>query len=304
MLGAGSSKDIVLQDNINLKLNELLNKKKKNNNLKVKTNIMTKARGQTVKRSTTKGQLEIQELKKQLAKLSDDNQKLRALIGVGNDVPNQARDDANYFAPLMEVSDETDNMQLEAKIQELTKRTKEKKNNNINHEKTTAASGSQKVSSNVNLHTSKRMPPINFGKTDVKLLRQLLGNELKIKDFLIKQIGDNNNVLYTYNTTDFKKARALLEKSSINYYTFTPKEDKKVSLVLKGLNTSYSCEEVLENLKQFENENIKFEKVTRFTTKFSTSKGKILPFFIVQASPRSPINEILKIKSIDHLIIK
>ena len=148
------------------------------------------------------------------------------------------------------------------------------------------------------------MPPINFGNTEVKKLKNLLKNNLKIKDFFIKQTGQHKNVLYTYNTIDYKKARDVLEKTCINYYTFIPKDSRKTSVVLKGLNCSYSCEEILENLKNYESEHIKFEKVSRLTTKSATTQGKILPIYIVQASPRSPINEIMKIRSIDYQIVR
>lgn len=212
----------------------------------------------------------------------------------------------------LNIENEVDAGDLELGIRELAQKTKEKKNqqqhNNTMNEKihteqaTTAVS--QKNPTDHGQTTNKKMPPIYFGDTDVKMMKSLLTNTLKIKEFLIKHSSGKNNVLYTFHIDDYKKARDLLEKSGINYYTFTPKDEKRVTLVLKGLSGAYSCAEVLEILKTKENDTIKFEKVTNLTTKDSATKNRPLPHFIVQVSPKTPINEIIKIKSLDHQIIR
>lgn len=319
MLGETSTtetKKSTLKDTINARLVQLVNK----NSIQQSTNTAEKRSPKTKltnlkKMRTLKNShmREIEQLKKQVSKLMMENKKLKSKPNNDNALTEPRASD-NYYASLMDFNDEpivtaadgnreeTDNVLLQAGIQELAKKTKEK--NIMTKKITDKVTPNVQQSSNGDQPTKNKMPPINFFKTDIKLLRALFTKTLKSKDFLIKQINDNNNILYTHNLSDFKKAREILDKAEITYYTYTPKEEKKTTLVLRGLSSSYSCDEVLDALKQLNNEIIKFEKVTRLTTKYSISQNRVLPLFIVQAAPHSPVNEIQKIKVIDHQIIR
>lgn len=63
--------------------------------------------------------------------------------------------------------------------------------------------------------------------------------------------------------------------TSTNFYTFTPKTDKFQTFLLKGLNHTFEEEEILE-LNSFKINNLKFQKVSRFSTKRSIIEKKII----------------------------
>ncbi|XP_055372767.1 putative uncharacterized protein DDB_G0286901 [Condylostylus longicornis] len=147
------------------------------------------------------------------------------------------------------------------------------------------------------------MPPINLYNTDVVYLKKSIKNDLKIDNFLVKELNDNHAVIYTKSLVDYKNICDMLTKTEANYYTYTPKEEKKITLILKGINKNYNCDDILHCLKTKENESLKFEKVTQLATKRSITQNISLPYYIVQASPNSSINAIKNIKEIDNSIV-
>lgn len=148
----------------------------------------------------------------------------------------------------------------------------------------------------------KKMPPINVFYTEIEYLKKII--RLKTNEFLTKQINKTNFIIYSNNLNSYKIIIEILKNSNTNFYTFTPKEEKKTTLVLKGLDASYNENEVLEILKSFKNDKIEFVSINRLKTKRSAENNIILPHFIVQATAGSSINEIRKtITSIDNTII-
>ena len=121
--------------------------------------------------------------------------------------------------------------------------------------------------------------------------------------FKIKEYRDKKT-LYMSNLEDFYKVKSFLEKSNTNFYTFTPKSNKTKSLLIKGLDITISCEEILEELKTYEDEDLKFTKVSLFKTKRSSSQGYQLPIFMVQISSDSNVNKAKNIRAILYRCIK
>lgn len=106
------------------------------------------------------------------------------------------------------------------------------------------------------------------------------------------------------NLNDFLRVKAYLEKTKTNFYTFTPKDLKTKSYLLKGLEGNISTEEILNELCKFQSDNLKFIKVSQFTTKKSLERGYSLPIFLVQISPDSSVYQLKNIKALLHRCIK
>ncbi|EFN73731.1 Nucleic-acid-binding protein from transposon X-element, partial [Camponotus floridanus] len=87
------------------------------------------------------------------------------------------------------------------------------------------------------------------------------------------------------------------------FYTFTPKKDKVISILLKGLHHSYDSQEILNELKSLKIEDVGFHKVTPFKTKRSVSENIQLPIFLVQLEAGSKIHNLIKINRLCHHII-
>ncbi|XP_055388421.1 nose resistant to fluoxetine protein 6-like isoform X2 [Condylostylus longicornis] len=176
-------------------------------------------------------------------------------------------------------------------------------NNYNKNDKTTDNVNKLSTNKNTPQTNKSKMPPINLYNAEVLFLKKSIKNDLKIDNFLVKELNNNHAVIYTKNLDDYKNICDMLSKAETNYYTYTPKEIKKVTLVLKGISNNYSCDEILNCLKAKEKKSITFEKVTQLATKRSIEQNINLPYYIVQASPNSSVNDIKNIKEIDHSIV-
>lgn len=86
----------------------------------------------------------------------------------------------------------------------------------------------------------------------------------------------------------------MLNEINYKYYTYIPKTEKLISLLLKGLNSSYEEIEILKELECLGITNVNFTKVIRFSTNKSKREGRLLPIYIIQLSPQSEINNLKK----------
>lgn len=73
--------------------------------------------------------------------------------------------------------------------------------------------------------------------------------------------------------------------------------------LLKGLSAVIDTNEILLNLRKYENNSLKFIKVSKFTTKKSINNGYPLNIFLVQVSGESNFNELRAITGILHRCI-
>lgn len=246
------------------------------------------------------------ERKKEIEELKKENAELKKLLN--KFMPSSSTENNNnYYSTLMDLTDnETDSDVSDEKAEDLKKLRKN------NHKETNAMKSNiqkplkpqaNEISPERENNNKKKMPPINLYDTEINRLKNLMKNRLNITNFLIKEHNNTNATLYTFNLEDFNKARQLLQEAVIDHYTYTPKCEKKITYVLKGLNNTYTPEEVLEHLNTMQIPNTKFEKVLRLTTKHSIENNIKLPHYIVQASPDSLSAEIEKIRAIDYQVV-
>lgn len=135
---------------------------------------------------------------------------------------------------------------------------------------------------------------------------KFIKNGLKIDDFKIKEQNRKNGkiILYLNNIANFARVKTYLQKTKTNFYTFTPKCIKNKTYLLKGLNANNTSDEILEELRMHENEELKFIKVSQFHTTKSRKEGYTLPTFIVQISPESDTRQLKNIRGILYRYIK
>lgn len=67
--------------------------------------------------------------------------------------------------------------------------------------------------------------------------------------FYIKRINDLKHVLYIDTSSNQKKIIDILNKENFNFYSYTRKEEKVQTRLLKELNPVYGEEEILQELK-------------------------------------------------------
>lgn len=146
-------------------------------------------------------------------------------------------------------------------------------------------------------------PPRIIIDQDVKDTSKLLQTELGITDFEIKRNRNNTATLKLSKFEDFEKTNNILKQAESIYYTFTPKNQKVKSFVLRGLNNSYDENEVKEAIESQQIQDLKIFNVKRISTKKSIEGNFKIPLFVVQITPDSDSSSLLKIKHLDHIMI-
>lgn len=157
-----------------------------------------------------------------------------------------------------------------------------------------------------NQNKHEKIPPINIYNVEPNEIIKFIKNGLKINDFKIKDLNQKNKkiILYVNNIANFARVISYLQKTETNFYTFTPKSMKNKTFLLKGLNANNTTDEILEQLRMHENENLKIVKVSQFHTSKSRKEGYTLPTFLVQISADSDTKQLKNIRGILYRCVK
>ena len=149
-----------------------------------------------------------------------------------------------------------------------------------------------------------RPPPIVIFGQDQAATVSLIKGQLEKENFHVKRVNKNKHTLYTENIQDFKHVKEQLEATEAKFFSYTPKEEKVQSFLLKGLDTNVDPEELIIDLKTLNVENVTFLKASRYTTPKSLKENKFLPFYLVQISPSSQSTKLHSIKYINHQVVR
>ncbi|KAL7305834.1 hypothetical protein TKK_0002076 [Trichogramma kaykai] len=159
-----------------------------------------------------------------------------------------------------------------------------------------SVSGSSSIAFN---QKDSRQPPIYVkNRSSQELMKIYKDNNIKMC-FLIKNTSNNSCMLKTNNIDDFMLTRENLKAMGIEYITFTPKEKKFRSILLKGLHANTSCDEVLHEIKQLKLDQVSIHKVSIFQ-----GKPKSGITFLIQLSADSSTKELTKINFLLHQVIR
>lgn len=97
---------------------------------------------------------------------------------------------------------------------------------------------------------------------------------------------------------EYKKTCETMRERKLDFFTFTPNEDKTKTMILKGIDGCFSVEEILEDLRSNAGDDLEFLGVAPFTTANSKKLNRILPMFLVKLSPKSNLTKLPNIKKI------
>lgn len=157
------------------------------------------------------------------------------------------------------------------------------------------------------LSQSQPKKPKNFKPPPI-VVYSYIQNHMKSLNDIKKQLIDeisikyrgNRIILQTNNRTDYEKIKQLMQKSKLDFHTYTPKEDKDHKLVLKNLPPSITPDEIKASLAE---QNIIVKKVTQMIKKIADNTQLPLPLYIITASNELNIKDILKVKKVCYCII-
>lgn len=147
-----------------------------------------------------------------------------------------------------------------------------------------------------------KMPPINVYQQESKDISALLKNVVS-KNYLINKNGKRHSIT-VFCKDDYSAVKAALEKANAPYYTYTPKNEKRQTYLLRGLDNSYTPAEVLEELKSIPTENLNFMNAFRFETSHSKKENRPLSLIAIQISPDSNPSALRDIKYLFNHVVR
>jgi len=135
---------------------------------------------------------------------------------------------------------------------------------------------------------TEKPPLIVINKVNVKTLSESIYNTINNKNFTFNQKKSENTYLQISAMSDYKLILQLLDNMKLAYYTFTPKTEKPVSLVLKNYPAYYTEEDLLQALSD-----LPMAATVLKAIKLKTS-------WLIQFSSSAEVAEIMKIKIINQ----
>ncbi|KAL7298194.1 hypothetical protein TKK_0009189 [Trichogramma kaykai] len=143
-----------------------------------------------------------------------------------------------------------------------------------------------------------KLPPIYVKNCEAQaLLSKFTEHKLQIL-FNIKNTASDSCMLKTNNNQAFNLTILALKELDIEFITFTRKEIKPKSILLKGLHAYTSCEDVKHNLSNAITEDVEIIKISEFKGKPRSGKT-----FLIQLTAESNIKAITKLRYMNHQVI-
>lgn len=147
-------------------------------------------------------------------------------------------------------------------------------------------------------------PPITVYNSTIKIIIQLINkHELGNGNIRIKQTNglDNTINIQTNALEIYEKTIKALREGKIEFYTYTPKNTKVKSIVLKGVRGEFTEENVLNELKNNNYNNVNIIKISKINfDKENTNRYH----FLVQLTHESHLSELTRTKYILYQAVK
>ena len=142
---------------------------------------------------------------------------------------------------------------------------------------------------------SQKPTPIFLSGLDIKqLINNLVTSGIPKNLFAVKK-NDDTFIVKADNLKTHDDIKKYFSSNNVEFYTFTPRSQKPINLVLKGIEGKYDADDISNEIKSLNLNNVEIKKITQI--KFSNKNNKLN--FLVQLSSNSSISEI---KKVNHLI--
>lgn len=145
------------------------------------------------------------------------------------------------------------------------------------------------------------MPPINvLGNCPQRTVDIVKERAHLAGDFSSKRLSDKKHIIFTNNLGDHKQVLQLLKEEEVHFYSFTPKEEKVKTYLLKNIEGNFDEKDILSELNEQRIPEVDFLKVSEFKTKNSIARNRKLSMYIVQISSESKAAQLKKINRLLH----
>ncbi|CAL7937378.1 unnamed protein product [Xylocopa violacea] len=148
---------------------------------------------------------------------------------------------------------------------------------------------------------NSKPPPVIIYNTNCKNTITIL--QTQIKDFYLKKINETKHIVYANNSDNYKKVIEILRNKKIEFFTYTPKQTKRNTVLLKNLEGDFDAKVILDELQKIELENVRFLPIKKFQTRKSMKEGRSLPIYIAQLIPDSKVEKLKNIKVLLHSLV-
>lgn len=115
--------------------------------------------------------------------------------------------------------------------------------------------------------------------------------------FRLKETSINNNTIFANSTAEFIRIKEIIREIKKPFYTFTPKNEKHISLVLKGIRGDFEADEILEEIRSNCDKDIKITKCNKIVF---NKKNPERYHFLVQLAPGSKTNSVTTIEKLAY----
>lgn len=158
----------------------------------------------------------------------------------------------------------------------------------------------------------ERPPPIYVTGSSMTMVINLIKDTGTPKtEFLVREIVDANDEpaskeqskhnIYVKQIDHFVKIKNALKEKGIQFYTYTPKETKPKTLLVKGIRGAFSTDEIKQELVELGLPNVEFISVTEY--QFSRDQPH-KHHHLVQVTNTSTTAELFKVKSLAYQRIR
>lgn len=150
-----------------------------------------------------------------------------------------------------------------------------------------------------------KLPPFFVTGANMRSVIEHVKSELKRDDsFFCKKINKKRLSINVFNIEDYYTLKSSLKEKGIEFDTRTPKQDRIHSILLRGIASEYSEEEVKVALENLKIPDVTITKVEKTNTKRLFKASFSSECFVIQTTSSSKLANLFKIHSILYQAVK
>lgn len=151
-----------------------------------------------------------------------------------------------------------------------------------------------RATNNTRSRGKRTPPPIHVMGSSLKIIiSTLINNKINKNKFSTKEVGNNVCTIFAFDIDQYKEIVKILIDLKWEFYTYTPREEKPKTLVLKGVRGGYDEIDVKTEIESLNLNEIKITKVSKLTF---NRNNMPLHHFIVQLTNDSTKTQLTSIK--------
>lgn len=144
-------------------------------------------------------------------------------------------------------------------------------------------------------------PPIFLYNVNIKELVDDLRSKIPDSSFKVKNVNRNKSKLYFADVNTHTSMMTILRSKNIKSHSFTPKELRQDSVIIRGLHSNTDVEQIKAELDVLAPETI--DTISKFKTSTSIKNNIDTGLFIISLKPSKTIGDVSSIRGILNQIV-